>query len=404
MLRTEEWMDLKILAAQGHSIRAIVEMTGLSRNTVRRALRQRAPQPIERPQRKSKIDEFKSYVEKRYAECALSAVRLVEEIRAMGYTGGVDTVRRLVRGLRAPARAQEKLTVRFETAPGQQAQADWGSLGRFANQEGKLIPIYVFVIVLGFSRYMYVEFTTSMKLAVLIGCHLRAFAFWGGWPASVLFDNMKQVKLGPGKWNPLFMDFANHYGIAVKTHRVRRPRTKGKVERMVDYVKDNFLNGRSFVDVDDLNSQGLHWLATVANVRTHATTGRRPVDLLAEEKLSPYGEIRPYQITDRGVRKVDSSGFVRWGGSRYSVPPSNTGKVVLIEQGDNQVKIKCDDLIVAEHPRADRPGKCVADPEHIQELWKLSLTRPVVPQRRWEVTFQQTVKTAPLATYEEVAQ
>src|SRR5262249_20470342 len=160
-------------------------------------------------------------------------------------------------------------------------------------------------IVLGFSRYMYIEFTTSMKLPVLIACHLRAFAYWGGWPASLLLDNMKQVKLGRGRWNPLFIDFAGHYGIAVKTHQVRRPRTKGKVERMVDYVKDNFLNGRSFVDVDDLNAQGLNWLATVANVRTHATTGRRPIDLLAEEGLTQYGEIRPYQISDRDVRKVD---------------------------------------------------------------------------------------------------
>jgi hypothetical protein len=190
----------------------------------------------------------------------------------------------------------------------------------------------------------------------------------------------------------------------VKTHRVRRPRTKGKVERMVDYVKDNFLNGRSFVDVDDLNAQGLHWLATVANVRTHATTQRRPLDLLAEEKLTPYGEIRPYQIADRGVRKVDSSGFVRWGGSRYSVPPSNTGKEVLIEQGDNQVKIRCEDLILAEHPKADKPGKCIADPEHIQELWRLSLARSSAPRRHWEVTFEQTVETARLASYEEVTQ
>ena len=102
MLKVEEWMDLKVLVAQGHSIRAIAEMTGLSRNTVRRALRQRAPESPQFSERESKLDEFKSYVEKRYRECALSAVRLVEEIRAMGYAGGVDTVRRFVRGLRGP--------------------------------------------------------------------------------------------------------------------------------------------------------------------------------------------------------------------------------------------------------------------------------------------------------------
>src|SRR5262249_9090309 len=152
MLKVEEWMDLKVLAAQGQSIRAIAEMTGLSRNTVRRALRQRAPESLQAVERESKLDEFKAYIEKRHQECGLSAVRLVEEIQAMGYQGSVDTVRRFVRGLRAPGRALQKLTVRYETPPGQQAQADWGSLGRFANQDGKLIPVYVFVMVLGFSR------------------------------------------------------------------------------------------------------------------------------------------------------------------------------------------------------------------------------------------------------------
>src|SRR5262249_56660339 len=141
-------------------------------------------------------------------------------------------------------------------------------------------------------------------------CHLRAFAFFGGWPATLLFDNMKQVKLGRGQWNPLFIDFANHYGIAVKTHRVRRPRTKGKVERMVDYVKDSFLNGRAFIDVDDLNAQGLHWLANVANVRVHATTGQRPIDLLAAEKLIEGGPVAAYPISERAGRQVGTSGSV----------------------------------------------------------------------------------------------
>jgi transposase len=404
MLRMEEWMDLKLLATEGRSIREISEMTGKSRNTVRRALRQRGPEGYRKRERKSKVEEYKDYLEKRYKECGLSAVRMAEEIRSMGYRGSVDTVRRVVRSMEGPSRAQEKLTVRYETPPGHQGQADWGSLGRFRNQEGKLIPIYVFVIVLGFSRYMYIEFTTSMKLPMLIGCHQRAFAYFGGWPATLLFDNMKQVKLGPGEWNPLFMDFANHHWIAVKTHRVRRPRTKGKVERMVKYVKENFLNGRSFADLDDLNVQGLHWLATVANVRLHGTTGKRPIDLLSEEKLTKTGTISPYQITDRGARKVDRSGFVRWGGSRYSVAPTHTGKVVLVEQGEEKVTIKCEDLILAEHGLAPRRDSTITTAEHIEELWKLSLLEPSQPQRHWDVTFGQDVAVMPLNAYEEVTQ
>jgi transposase len=121
------------------------------------------------------------------------------------------------------------------------------------------VSVYAFVIVLGFSRVLYVEFTSSMKLPWLIRCYLNAFELFGGWPKEIVYDNMKHICLGPEELNPLFLDFAHHYDIAIKTHRIRRPRTKGKVERMVHYVKDAFLNGRSFSEPNDLNAQALRW-------------------------------------------------------------------------------------------------------------------------------------------------
>jgi transposase len=98
---------------------------------------------------------------------------------------------------------------------------------------------------------------------------MQAFEFFGGWTHEMMYDNMKQVRLNQQQLNPLFVDFAGHYGFAIKTHRVRRPRTKGKVERMVHYVKDNFLNGRTFADMADLNTQARHWLMYTANARVH---------------------------------------------------------------------------------------------------------------------------------------
>jgi len=153
-----------------------------------------------------------------------------------------------------------------------------------------------------------------------------------------------------------------------------------------------------------LNAQGLNWLMTVANVRVHGTTCRRPVDLLAMEKLTDVRTIVAYRVSDKGSRKVDTSGFVRWGGSRYSVPPSHSGKRVLVEQGEQRITIRCDDLIIAEHEQAPRVGASVAAAEHVAELWKLSLAQPEPPRRRWEVTFQDGVATVPLTTYEEVVQ
>jgi transposase len=400
MIKVEEWMEIKDLYNQGYSQRAIARMMGLSRNTVKRALEQVAPQPYTREERDSKLDDYKSYIEQRYEECALSAVRLMEEIVPMGYTGGIDTVRRHLRTLRP---AKGKMSVRFETPAGQQAQVDWASCGQFIDENGHRTSTYAFVMVLSFSRMLFVEFTRSMSLPTLIGCHQNAFEFFGGWTHSILYDNMKQVRLTPQQWNPLFLDFANHYGFTPKTHRVRRPRTKGKVERMVHYLKDNFLNGRTFSGIEDLNSQVKHWLSSTANVRVHATTGERPVDLLKKEAVIRLESIAPYQVSTKFERRVDSEGFVRLGRSRYSVPPEHAGHVVIVEQQEQRVLIRSGDLIIAEHPQAPTPGACMVQREHVDELWKLSLKRTTPPPSpTWTIALREAVESTPLSYYEEV--
>ena len=396
-------MDIKSLAAQGLSIRAITELTGRSRNTVRRALRQKAPEPFKTPDRTSKLDAFKPYLKERFERFGLSAVRLHEEIRAQGYSGSIFTVRRFLKPLRSRAKAVAKATVRFETAPGQQAQADWTYLGRFPDSAGRLISVYGFAMVLCFSRMLFTCFTTSMKLEALIDCHLRAFAFFGGCTHSVLYDNMKQIRLEPGRWNPLFLDFAAYYGFTFSTHRVRRPRTKGKIERTIGYVKEGLLVGRSFADLDDLNAQALHWLETSANVRIHGTTERRPVDLFAQETLLATGTMPPYRVEQRCLRRVDSEGFVRLDRSRYSVPPEHVGSVVLVEHSASTIRVRSDQLIIAEHPRAQRPGSSVASSEHVEAMWRTSLEKPQPVLPRWQVRFDEQVATAELARYEEVA-
>lgn len=403
MLTVEEWMDIHLLARQGHSIRAISRMADLSRNTVRRALRQQSHQPYNTGNRKTKLDEFKPYIDKRYGECGLSAVRLLEEIRGMGYSGGVHILRRYLESLGKRSKRLEKATIRFETPPGRQAQADWAYCGRFPDPAGKLISIYAFVIVLSFSRYMYVEFTTSMKLEQLIECHQNAFNWFGGCPQTILYDNMKQIRLGPGRLNPLFVDFASHFAITPKTHRVRRPRTKGKVERMVDYVKDNFLNGRVFIDLDDLNTECRQWLDRTANVRVHATTGERPLDLLAKEMMSKIGEVAPYRLSLKTLRKVDREGYVSYERSRYSVPPAHVGKTVIVEQDERRIIVRSNDLIIASHDAARKPGSCVTDKSHLEEMWKLSVGRAMPPAPQWELTFKQSVAAVQLSIYEEVA-
>jgi transposase len=407
MLTVEEWMDIKQLAKQGHSQRAIARLTGYSRNTVAKLLAQAAPAPFQRVPRASKLDPYKVYLQQRYQECPLSAVRLLEEVRPMGYAGGVCVLRRYLATLKQRQRAQAQATVRFETPPGQQAQVDWAYGGTFPDARGQPVKVYIFLMVLGFSRMLYVQFTPSMALPQLLACHQAAFAFFGGWPKELLYDNMAQVKRpgGPGApWNPLFLDFAHHYGFIPHTCRVRRPRTKGKVERMVDYVKDNFLLGRAFADWPDLEAQGQHWLTHTANVRIHATTGRRPIDLLPAEQLTPLAQVAPYCFAPKYVRQVAADGFVHLERSTYSMPPEQVGQTVLVELGEQRVIIRAGDLILAEHDRAPHPGACMTRPEHVAAFWKLCQPPDPAPASRppaWQLTFQEGVATRPLSAYEQ---
>ena len=396
-------MEIKKLFNEGCKIRQIARITGYSRNTVRKALRNGALAVKARKCRISKLDAFKDHVSRRYYGCDLSAVRIQEEIRPMGYGGSVDTVRKFLRALRKERRNSQTLTVRFETPPGKQSQADWGHCGIFPDGAGGTVSVCFFTMVLSYSRMLFVKFCTSMELGSLMERHREAFSYFGGWTSEILYDNMSQVRKGPGRLNPLFADFALHHGFSVKTHRPYRPRTKGKVERAVDYVKESFLNGREFNGLDDLNARVLHWMENTANVRIHGTTGRRPCDLFSGEKLIPVSSAPPYVHVERVVRKVGVDARVLFGRSSYTVPPAEAGRAVVVEHLGQRIVIRSNGLVIAEHPAAARPGMDVSSEEHIADLWKLSLNQSPPPERSWNVVFNESVQTRPLDIYEREA-
>lgn len=400
-------MDIKGLASEGVAVREIARRTGKSRNTVRKVLRGEHAMRMKSPDRNSKLDPFKDRVRERFERYDLSAVRLIEEIRPLGYAGSIVTLRRYLRTLKAPGERMKQVTVRFETPPGKQAQADWTECGRFNFGEGRKLTVYAFLIVLSWSRHMFVRFTTSMKLAELISCHQAAFAFFGGWPREILYDNMKQVRIGPGKWNEAFLDFAVHHDIVPKTCRPYRPRTKGKVERPVDYLKDNFLAGRTFESLDDLNAQVLHWLDHVANVRVHGTTGAVPQERLLEEGLTPHSSVVPYRFSQPVMRLVSREAMVHYQGSRYSVPPSFAGRNVSVAPEGSILRIVAGEELVAEHRQALKPGQSIVAREHLADLWKLTNAQIAAPrdagQERWHLLAAQKVEQVPLAIYEQAA-
>ncbi|MBA4185088.1 MAG: IS21 family transposase [Acidobacteria bacterium] len=403
MLKWEEQMDIKFLVGQGHSIRQVAKLSGHARNTVRSVIRPRENQPQRESRgRKSKLTDFKEYLRARYLETGLSGVRLCEEIAAMGFTGSVSAVRRFLQTIEKGG-ISPKATVRFETPPGEQAQVDWAEIGYFLDENGIKRKIYAFLMVLSFSRMLFIEFVTDISTETLIACHQKAFAYFGGYTRRILYDNMKQVRLSQTEWNPLFQDFLGHYGIIGNTHRPYRARTKGKVERAVLYLRDSFIKGRAFENLADLQTQCLVWQETVANCRVHATTREKPSELFKSEQLISLRQVAEYRLVSKASRKVSAEGFVHFAGSRYSVAPQAVGKTVLIEQDEQLLRVKSDDLIIAEHQVSARKNADVIDPEHLTEMWKLSLGKTPVPNsRKLQVMFNDEVAMTPLQRYEEV--
>ena len=302
-------MEMKILHRQGLSVRAIARHTGHARNTVERHLKcDGIPAYTIRPGVPSKLDAYKGFVLERMTAAhpqRLPGTVLLSELRFRGYTGGITILREHLATLR-PAIAPEPV-VRFETKPGRQMQVDWAVSRRGSD------PLSVFVAVRGHSRTAYAQFITDERLETLMACHEAAFAFFGGTPLEVLYDNMRTVVIGrdaygPGqhRLQPGFRDFAHHHGFIPRLCRLYRAQTKGKVERFIHYLRHSFwvpLDSRLRplgikVDVATANVEVRKWLRDTANMRVHGTTERLPAELLVEEQRAflPLAGLWPGEV------------------------------------------------------------------------------------------------------------
>jgi transposase len=289
-------MKIQILHQQGLSQRAIAKQLGISRNTVKRYLRAKIDTPVysAREKGRSLLDPFKSFLHSRIAQAKpvhLSGEVLFRELKELGYTGSLSLLRQYLFQYRGKPTPEP--VVRFETEVGKQMQVDWGQM------RGGKTPIHAFIAVLGYSRAMMVVFTDNMRYDTLEQCHRLTFDYFQGIPREVWYDNMKTVVVerdaygeGAHKLNQAFYQFAKSMGFIPKLCHTYRPQTKGKVERMVRYVRDNFfrpLNTKlmalgQILDINTANEQVALWLDTVAHQRIHDTTKQKPAERLVEER------------------------------------------------------------------------------------------------------------------------
>jgi transposase len=387
ILSQEQWMNLrafKALADAGATWAEIARETGHDWRTVKRYLSAAAPTtppaPTRRDRSPRKIDPYAHLVDawlrtQPRLKASVIHERLVAE---HGFTGHYQRVKVYVREARARVAAADPEPVgfhrRFEVLPGAQAQVDWGDEGELQTPTG-LLHASSFHMTLAYSRDPFCCFTASQDLATFWDCHRRAFAHFGGVPATIVYDRTKTVvrrHVGRGQATPLHPEavaFAGHYGFAIWLAPASRPQVKGRVERQVEIVRSHVLEGRSLDSLAAMDAAFLAWLP-VRRAAVHRTHGEVIAVRAARDRaaLGPLPE-RPYVVCDRHTRRVGKDALVSFETSHYSVPwrRVHPGSRVELRVTPAEVAIFSlgrEQQLLATHPRAAGRGGWVVDETH----------------------------------------
>jgi transposase len=400
LISKEDFIVLNHYLKEGLSKTAIAEKLGINRRTVHRYLRGDKTEPSygPRPPKPSLLGPFREYIIGRlkiYPE--LTAVRLMEEIIPLGYKGKYSIVKQFVRRHRPPQPLQ--IETRYEVSPGEQAQVD------FATFKSLFGTVYALLVVLSWSRYLWVKFYYHQdQLTVLDGLH-RAFVSFGGVPGSLLFDRMKTAVArsesdGKAVFNEELLRFAAHHGFHPRACRPYRAKTKGRVERAVSYLRQSFYYGRVFRDLEDLNKQAETWLTNTANRRIHATTKEIPAERLRQEisRLRPLNpEIYTPLITVG--RRISKDGYISYNGNDYSIPEGLGKAEIVVKASLEEVGLYQDDNLLALHPVLEGRGQRRLAPGHRRDL-RPALRRPAISTEPTDEYIQ--VERRSLDIYEEV--
>lgn len=391
MLSKEDFAVIKALKQRGVYNKDIAAQLKVHPKTVGRALKRGSAPAKQRRRRGSKLDPYKELVDRLLEENVWNAMVIFREIQSAGYEGQLTLLRDYIRPKRA-LRAS-RATVRFETPPGRQLQSDWGEIVR--EVAGRPTKIRFIVNELGYSRRFHFWCTDRADAEHTYEGLKRSFEYFGGVTAEVLVDNQKAAVLAHPHhskpvFNARFLDMADYYGFTPRACKPRRARTKGKDERMVGYIKDNFFQRyRSFTSWAHLNQLALQWLQVEADRRVHGTVQEVVGERFQREcpTLSPLPRV-PYDTSYRERRRVAWDSYISVHGNRYSVPAHLVGQNVTIRIGlDETLRVYEGEQLVVHCYLQSKDAGWVTVPEHHAALWQQALQ---VEQR-------------PLAVYAEVA-
>jgi transposase len=341
-------------------------------STVRRVLMRSGVPKSALSKRSSMLDQFFGFIQQILEKFPkLTASRLYQMVYERGYRGGPDHFRHLIAEHRPRKTAEAYL--RLRTLPGEQAQVDWGHFGYVTIGRARR-PVMAFVMVLSFSRKLFLRFYLNQQMANFLRGHEAAFQSFGGVARVILYDNLKSAVLerqGDAiRFNPELLEFAAHYRFEPRPVAVARGNEKGRVERAIRYIRDNFFAARTWVDMDDLNRQAQEWCEGPAATRLcpeDTSTSVQAVFLGEKEKLIALPD-NPWPTDERCEVSSGKTPYVRFDLNDYSIPHTLIQRPLTLIGKPERVIICNGSDMIADHPRSYDRGQQIEKEEHIQEL------------------------------------
>ena len=367
-------MDILTLKKKGLSQRKIARKLGISRNTVKKYLENpEFPDSQKRKvKRKSLLDPYIGNIEAWLSEdIAYTGTWIYDRLTNMGFRGSYEIVKRRVHDLKAER--QKIAYMRFETEPGFQAQVDFGEF-QVENADGSIKKLYLFSMILGYSRRIYGELIERCDLPTFLDCHIRAFEFFGGVPEEILYDRMRNVFIGKiagkNKFNDTLMGFALHYGFKPEVAPSYAAWVKGKVERPYSFIREGFWRGYGFVCLETANRDLQAWLEKKEK-RIHGTT--HEVVCLRFAREEPHLNALPRQAFDtsyRIYRKVHKDCTVRFENNSYVVSHTLVDKRIILRVKDGIMRVFSDNCLIVTYEIPEGKGHLVQDKRFYEALKK----------------------------------
>lgn len=363
---------LRYYHAEQWRVGTIATQLQVHHSVVARVLAQAGLPPAAGTPRPSQIDPYLPFLRETLAKFPrLTASRLYAMVRARGYPGGPDHFRYLVSRHRPRPPAEAYL--RLRTLPGEQAQVDWAHFGKLSIGRAQR-PLMAFVMVLSYSRHLFLRFFLDARMENFLRGHVAAFQAFDGVPRVLLYDNLKSAvleRVGDAiRFHPTLLACAGHYRYEPRPVAVARGNEKGRVERAIRYTRDNFFAAREFRDLDELNAQATAWCRGPAAERPCPEDHRRSVAaVFAEEQPRLLAlPANPFPTEERVAVKAGKTPYVRFDRNDYSIPHDRVQRTLTVLATPTAVRIVEGAAVLAQHVRSYDQGAQIEDPTHLQAL------------------------------------